>query len=67
LTWLRKRAHTEKEIAAAQADVARGEKLLASDFASKAPATIVEKEREKLAANRQRLAQLATRLASLSS
>jgi valyl-tRNA synthetase len=61
------RARTEKEIAAAQADVARGEKLLGSDFASKAPAAIVEKEREKLAANRQRLAQLATRLASLSS
>jgi valyl-tRNA synthetase len=61
------RARTEKELAAAQADIARGEKLLASDFASKAPAAIVEKEREKLAANRQRLAQLAARLTSLSS
>jgi valyl-tRNA synthetase len=61
------RARTEKELAAAQADVARGEKLLASDFARKAPAAIVEKEREKLAANRQRLAQIEARLASLSS
>jgi valyl-tRNA synthetase len=61
------RAHTEKELAAAQADVARGEKLLSGDFASKAPAAIVEKEREKLAANRQRLAQLEARQASLSS
>jgi len=59
------RARTEKELAAAQADVARGEKLLASDFASKAPAAIVEKEREKLAANRQRLAQLEMRWKSL--
>jgi len=61
------RARTEKELAAAQADVARGEKLLASDFASKAPAAIVEKEREKLATNRQRLAQLEARQKSLSS
>lgn len=61
------RARTEKELAAAQADIARGEKLLASDFARKAPVAVVEKEREKLAANRQRLAQLEARLASLSS
>jgi len=61
------RARTEKEIATAQADVARGEKLLASDFASKAPAAIVEKEREKLAANRQRLAKLEMRWKSLGS
>jgi valyl-tRNA synthetase len=59
------RARTEKELAAAQADIARGERLLASDFASKAPAAIVEKEREKLAANRERLAKLEARQASL--
>ncbi len=44
------RARLEKELADAEAQIARLEKLLASDFASKAPAAVVNKERDKLAA-----------------
>jgi len=40
----------EKELKEAEAHIARLEKLLASDFAGKAPAPVVAKEREKLAA-----------------
>ncbi|MEW5940351.1 MAG: valine--tRNA ligase [Chloroflexota bacterium] len=38
-----------KELAEAESHIARLEKLLASDFANKAPAAVVAKEREKLA------------------
>jgi len=44
------RARLEKELAEAESQVARLEKLLASDFAKKAPEAVVAKEREKLAA-----------------
>jgi valyl-tRNA synthetase len=40
----------EKELAGIQAQMDRLEKLLGSDFASKAPAQVVRKERERLAA-----------------
>ena len=40
----------EKELKEAASHIARLEKLLASDFASKAPAALVQKERDKLAA-----------------
>ena len=39
----------QKELAETQVQIARLEKLLASDFANKAPAAVVQKEREKLA------------------
>ncbi len=39
----------EKELAAAEAQIARLEKLLASPFAEKAPPPVVQKERDKLA------------------
>jgi valyl-tRNA synthetase len=38
-----------RELAEAESHIARLEKLLASDFANKAPAAVVQKEREKLA------------------
>jgi valyl-tRNA synthetase len=44
------RARLTKDLAEAEAHIARLEKLLASDFANKAPAPVVQKEREKLAA-----------------
>ncbi|MDP2974792.1 MAG: hypothetical protein Q8N45_01135, partial [Anaerolineales bacterium] len=44
------RARLEKELAGIQAQIERLEKLLAGDFSSKAPAAVVQKEREKLAA-----------------
>lgn len=43
------KARLEKELAGAQSHIDRLEKLLGSDFASKAPAPVVAKEREKLA------------------
>ncbi len=43
------RARLTKELAEAESQVARLEKLLGSDFANKAPAAVVQKEREKLA------------------
>jgi valyl-tRNA synthetase len=44
------RLRLEKELADTQSQIDRLEKLLASDFARKAPAQVVQKEREKLAA-----------------
>ena len=38
----------EKELKEAQSHIERLEKLLSSDFANKAPAALVQKEREKL-------------------
>jgi valyl-tRNA synthetase len=44
------RARLEKELSEAHSHIERLEKLLGSDFANKAPAAVVQKEREKLAA-----------------
>jgi valyl-tRNA synthetase len=44
------KARLSKELADTESQIDRLEKLLASDFASKAPAPVVQKEREKLAA-----------------
>jgi valyl-tRNA synthetase len=44
------RTRLEKELKEAQSHIERLEKLLASDFANKAPAALVQKERDKLAA-----------------
>jgi valyl-tRNA synthetase len=43
------RARLEKDLTETQSQIARLEQLLNSDFASKAPAAVVNKEREKLA------------------
>jgi valyl-tRNA synthetase len=43
------RARLHKELAEAESQITRLEKLLASDFAKKAPETVVAKERDKLA------------------
>ncbi len=43
------RARLEKELAEAESHIKRLETLLASDFANKAPAQLVQKERDKLA------------------
>ena len=42
-------ARLQKELKEAESHIARLEKLLASDFANKAPAALVQKERDKLA------------------
>jgi valyl-tRNA synthetase len=42
------RMRMEKELGEAQAQIDRLEKLLASPFAQKAPAAVVEKERDRL-------------------
>jgi valyl-tRNA synthetase len=44
------RERLSRELAETESHIARLEKLLASDFASKAPAPVVQKERDKLAA-----------------
>ena len=44
------RTRLEKELADVQVQIDRLEKLLGSDFANKAPAQVVQKERERLAA-----------------
>jgi valyl-tRNA synthetase len=44
------RARLEKELAEAESQIARLEKLLAGDFAKKAPGDVIAKEREKLVA-----------------
>ncbi len=44
------RARLKKELAETQSQIERLEKLLAGDFANKAPAPVVEKERDKLSA-----------------
>ncbi|NOH01203.1 MAG: valine--tRNA ligase [Chloroflexi bacterium] len=44
------KARLEKELKEAESHIERLEQLLAGDFASKAPAALVQKEREKLAA-----------------
>jgi valyl-tRNA synthetase len=52
------RARLEREVAAVQSQIDRLEKLLAGDFAVRAPVNVVEKEREKLAEHREVLAKL---------
>ena len=43
------RARLEKDLTTTQSQIARLNKLLASDFAKKAPAVVIQKERDKLA------------------
>ena len=56
------RARLKKELAETQSQIARLEKLLGSDFANKAPAPVVEKEREKLAAYRDTAGKITSQL-----
>jgi valyl-tRNA synthetase len=52
----------EKELSEAESHVARLEKLLAGDFANKAPAPVVAKEREKLSAYKETAEKLKSQL-----
>jgi valyl-tRNA synthetase len=56
------RTRLSKELSEAQSQVDRLEKLLSSDFASKAPAPVVAKEREKLAAYKETAEKLKAQL-----
>jgi len=56
------RARVERELAEIQVQIDRLEKLLASDFAARAPAHVVGKEREKLAGYRETQAKLRRQL-----
>jgi valyl-tRNA synthetase len=56
------RLRLEKELADTQAQIDRLEQLLASDFAKKAPAQVVQKEREKLAAYKETAGKLKAQL-----
>ena len=56
------RARLSKELADTQSQIERLEKLLAGDFAGKAPAPVVAKEREKLAAYKETAEKLRTQL-----
>jgi valyl-tRNA synthetase len=47
------RSRIEKELTSLQVQIERLEKLLGSDFADKAPAAVVQKERERLEAFRE--------------
>lgn len=57
------RARLEKELAEAEAHIRRLEGLLASEFSQKAPAAVVEKERQKLEEYRQLSAKIRQKLA----
>jgi len=60
------RERLTKEVEALSGAIVRSEKLLANeDFTRKAPVHVVDREREKLAANRERKAKLEERLKSL--
>ena len=60
------RKRLTKEIEVLSAAIARSEGLLANEgFTRKAPVHVVDREREKLAANRERKAKLEERLKSL--
>ncbi|MEW5720018.1 MAG: valine--tRNA ligase, partial [Chloroflexota bacterium] len=61
----KEKARLAKEIAQARGEIERVEKLLAGEFAKKAPKDVVQKQRDALAANRERAARLDAQLASL--
>ncbi len=56
------RARLEKDLAEVESQVARLEKLLSSDFVNKAPAAVIEKERQKLATYKETAAKLQAQL-----
>jgi valyl-tRNA synthetase len=59
------RARMQKELAEVQNQIERIEKLLASDFAKRAPAALVEKERQKLAGFQETAGKLGEQLQNL--
>lgn len=59
------RARLSKELADVQSQVERLEKLLSSSFAEKAPAPVVQKERERLAGYQETAARLKDQLADI--
>ncbi len=61
----REKARIAKEVDKARAELVRSEKMLDSDFAQKAPAEVVQREREKLASTRERVAKLEEQLNAL--
>jgi len=58
-------ARLTNEIAKVRGDIARAEKLLASEFSTRAPKDVVQKARAQLAANQERLGKLDAQLAGL--
>ncbi|MGD0707970.1 MAG: valine--tRNA ligase, partial [Anaerolineaceae bacterium] len=56
------RGRLQKELEEAESQIARLENLLASDFAKKAPAPVVDKERQKLAAFKETVEKLKAQL-----
>jgi valyl-tRNA synthetase len=59
------RARLQKELREIQSQIERLEKLLNSDFANKAPAAVVEKERQKLATFQETARKILTQVSSL--
>jgi valyl-tRNA synthetase len=60
------KARLSQELADAKSQVARSKALLASDFGQKAPAPVVQRERDKLTDLQQKQKKLAAQLRSLS-
>ena len=60
------RTRLEKELADLQAQAERSDKLLAGPFAQRAPADVIQREREKLVELQERAGRLRARLADLS-
>ncbi|MCI0477776.1 MAG: valine--tRNA ligase [Anaerolineales bacterium] len=61
----KEKARLAKEIAQARGEIERVDKLLAGEFSKKAPKEVVQKQRDALAANRERVARLDAQQASL--
>ena len=59
------RARLQKELSEVQSQIERLEKLLTSDFANKAPAAVVEKERQKLATFQETARKILNQVSSL--
>ena len=59
------RSRLKKELADAETQIARSAKLLASEFGSKAPAVVVQKERDKLAVLKDKRAKLEEQIKAL--
>ncbi len=61
----KERARLSGELEKARAEAARSEAMLSGDFGQRAPAPIVQRERDKLAATRERVVKLGAQLAGL--
>jgi valyl-tRNA synthetase len=56
------RSRLEKELKEAESHIERLEKLLSGDFADKAPAALVQKERDKLAGYKEKAGKIKAQL-----